>query len=93
MSMFKVLTFDSLGRNIFTDVDSTFSRITQANITTFFVGPKSWNLWNEGVNNEPGREPFSVPHGAVTGFLRNHPLGFNWHPLEGGGILYKYMYI
>ena len=36
----KVFTFDSLGRNIFTEVDSTFSRITQPNITTFFVGPK-----------------------------------------------------
>jgi len=36
----KVFTFDSSGRNMFTEVDSTFSRITQSNITTFFVGPK-----------------------------------------------------
>ena len=29
--------------------------------------------------------PVWVPNGSVTGCQIYHPLGFNWHPLEGAG--------
>ena len=34
--------------------------------------------------------PVWLPHGAEKRVAIYHPLGSNWHPLEGAGLLFMY---